>query len=238
MGDAPDAHPILEAPPILSATIATSPSRHLRLLWRDDFSTESRVSISWTGRNWFDVKRGAVPLQDDETPTALNVSGESDRKWVVPVVDAAGRVGWQPPRYDTYADALAALLDFPIRPAEATDDGDGDEGDGGGIKGADTGAAIEQEKSYALHAAAELVEKVAALQAALPESMLDDWLDHLDRMFRASFPKGLTETWRAHQLDVFAHLREPELRSRHLTDKQRARYFAVLDGAARAWGLR
>ena len=239
VGDAPDTQPILEAPPILSATIATSPSRHLRLLWRDDVSTESRVSISWTGRDWFDVKRGdVVPLQDDETPTALNVSGESDRKWVVPVVDAAGRVGWQPPRFDTYADALAALLDFPIRPAEATDDGDGDEGEGGGIKGADTGAAAEQEKSYALHAAAELVEKVAARQAALPESMLDDWLDHLDRMFRASFPEPLIATWRTHRLDVFAHLREPELRSPHLTDKQRVRYFEVLDGAARAWGLR
>jgi hypothetical protein len=197
------------------------------------------VSISWTGRDWFDVKKGDdVPLQDDETPTALNVSGESDRRWVVPVVDAAGRVGWQPPRFDTYADALAALLDFPIRPAEATDDGDGDEGEGGGIKGADTGAAIEQEKSYALHAAAELVEKVAALQAALPESMLDDWLDHLDRMFRASFPEPLIATWRTHRLDVFAHLREPELRSPHLTDKQRVRYFEVLDGAARAWALR
>lgn len=239
VGDAPDAQPILEAPPILSATVETSPSRHLRLLWRDDVSTESRVSISWTGRDWFDVKRGdVVPLQDDETPTVLNVSGESDRKWVVPVVDAAGRVGWQPPRFDTYADALAALLDFPIRPAEATDDGDGDEGDRSGIKGADTGAAIEQEKSYALHAAAELVERVAALQAALPESMLDDWLDHLDRMFRASFPEPLIATWRANRLDVFAHLREPELRSPHLTDKQRVRYFEVLDGAARAWGLR
>jgi|GEM_PF-805734 len=238
-GDKPDKQPILEAPPILSATIETSPSRHLRLLWRDDVSTESRVSICWTGRGWCDVKRGdAVPLRDDETPTALSVSGESDHKWVVPVVDAAGRVGWQPPRFDTYADALAALLDFPIRPAEATDDGDGDEGEGGGIKGADTGAAAEQEKSYALHAAAELVEKVAALQAALPESMLDDWLDHLDRMFRASFPEPLIATWRAHRLDVFAHLREPELRSPHLTDKQRVRYFEVLDGAAHAWGLR
>lgn len=239
VGDAPDTQPILEAPPILSATIETTPSRHLRLLWREDISTESRVSISWTGRDWFDVKKGDdVPLQDDETPTALNVSGESDRRWVVPVVDAAGRVGWQPPRFDTYADALAALLDFPIRPTEATDDGDGDEGEGGGIKGADTGAAIEQEKSYALHAAAELVEKVAALQAALPESMLDDWLDHLDRMFRASFPEPLIATWRTHRLDVFAHLREPELRSPHLTDKQRVRYFEVLDGAARAWALR
>mgnify|MGYP006901971692 FL=1 len=78
----------------------------------------------------------------------------------------------------------------------------------------------------------------AALQAALPESMIDDWIDHLDRMFRASFPETLIATWRAHRLDVFAHLREPELRSPHLTDKQRARYFEVLDGAARAWGLR
>lgn len=237
VGDAPDKQPILEAPPILSATIETAPSRHLRLLWREDFLGEPRVRISWAGRDWFDVKRGdEVPLQNDESPAALNVSGESDRKWVVPVVDAAGRVGWQPPRFDTYADALAALLDFPIRPAEATDDGDGDDGDG--TKGVATEAAIEQEKSYALHAAAELVEKVAALQAALPESMLDDWLDHLDRMFRASFPEPLIATWRTHRLDVFAHLREPELRSPHLTDKQRIRYFEVLDGAARAWGLR
>lgn len=39
------------------------------------------MSICWTGRDWFDVMRAdVVPLQDDETPTALNVSGESDRK--------------------------------------------------------------------------------------------------------------------------------------------------------------
>jgi len=239
VGDAPDAQAILEAPPILSATIETTPSRRLRLLWREDVAAGSRASIAWTGRDWFDVKRGDdVSLMDAEPPNALNVRGESDRHWVVPVVDAAGRVGWRPPRFDTYADALAALLDFPIRPAEATDDDDGEDGAGRGTKVAGTGEAIAQEKSYALHAAAELVEKVAALQAALPEPMLDDWLDHLDRMFRASFPEALIAAWRTHRLDVFAHLREPELRSPHLTDKQRAKYFEVLDGAARAWGLR
>ncbi|PTL79234.1 hypothetical protein [Vitiosangium sp. GDMCC 1.1324] len=238
VGDAPDAQPILEAPPILSATIETTPARRLRLLWRED-TVGARVSISWTGRDWFDVQRAdEVLLKDDENPTALHVRDESDRKWVVPIVDAAGRVGWQPPRFDTYADALAALLDFPIRPAEATDDDDGEESDDRDTNGTGTGEAIEQEKSYALHAAAELVEKVAALQSALPESMLDDWLDHLDRMFRASFPEALITTWRTHRLDVFVHLREPELRSPHLTDKQRARYFEVLDGAARSWGLR
>ena len=36
VGDAPDAQPILEAPPILSATIETTPTRRLRLLWRED----------------------------------------------------------------------------------------------------------------------------------------------------------------------------------------------------------
>ena len=238
VGDAPDAQPILEAPPILSATIETTPTRHLRLLWREDAAT-ARASISWIGRDWFEVQRADdIPLEDDEYPTALYVRGGSDHKWVVPVVDAAGRVGWQPPRFDTYADALAALLDFPIRPAEATDDDDRDSGDDGGTKGPGAGESVDQEKSYALHAAAELIEKVAALQAALPEPMLDDWLDHLDRMFRASFPESLIATWRAHRLDVFAHLREPALRSPHLTEKQRARYFEVLDGAARAWGLR
>jgi len=238
VGDAPDAQPILLAPLILSATIETTPNRHLRLLWRENAMTACS-SISWIGRDWFEVQ-GAdeIPLEDDENPTALHVRDESDRKWVVPVVDAVGRVGWQPPRFDSYADALAALLDFPIRPAEATDDEDRDAGDDCRSKGPSVGEAIKQEKSYGLHAAAELVEKVAALQAALPESMIDDWIDHLDRMFRASFPETLIATWRAHRLDVFAHLREPELRSPHLTDKQRARYFEVLDGAARAWGMR
>ena len=240
VGDAPGVQPILEVPPILSATIETAQVRCLRLHWREDAPIEHRVGIRWTGRDWLPVQRTAnVPLTEEENPTALLVrGGESDREWLVPVVDAAGRVGWQPPRFDTYADALAALLDFPIRPAEATDDGDGDEDYRAGSKSAGIGEAFEQEKIYALHAAAELVEKVASLQAALPASMLDDWLDHLDRMFRASFPESLIATWRMHRLDVFAYLREPELRSPHLSDRQRVRYFEVLAGAARAWGLR
>lgn len=238
-GDVPETQSILDAPPILSANIETTPARRLRLFWREDFSSESGVKISWTGRDWFDVKRGdEVSLQNDERPAALNVANESDRRWVVPIADSAGRVGWQPPRFDTYAEALAALLDFPIRPAEATDDGDGDGEEGYRTKVAATDAAIEQDKGYALYAAAELVEKVAALQAALPNSTLDDWLDHLDRMFRASFPQPLIATWRTHRLDVFAHLREPELRSPHFTDKQRERYFKLLDEAAHTWGLR
>ena len=240
VGDAPEEQALLDVPPILSATIEPLPQRRLRLLWRDDASAGARVEIRWTGREWVNAKRGEdVALQDGDVPTALHVRLDGvSKEWSVPIVDPAGRVCWQPPRFDTYADALAALLDFPIRPAEATDDGDGDERDGGGTKGAGNGEAIEQEKSYALHAAAELVEKVAALQMALPGPMLDDWVDHLDRMFRASFPEQLVATWREHRLDVFAHLREPELRPPHLTDKQRARYFDVLDAVARAWGLR
>jgi hypothetical protein len=238
VGDAPEAQPILDAPPILSAAIETTPGHRLRLRWRED-AVEASVKISWPGRDWFDVQHASdVPLQDGETPTALYVRDQNDHKWAVPVVDPTGRIGWQPPRFHSFADALSALLDFPIRPAEATDDEDGEEGAGRGATDGDAGAAVEQEKSYALHAAAELVEKVAALQAALPESMLDDWLDHLDRMFRASFPESLIATWRAHRLDIFSHLREPQLRSPHLSEKQRSRYCEVLDGAARAWGLR
>lgn len=191
VGDAPETQPILEAPPILSAIIEHA---RLRLLWREDTPAGPNVGISWTGRDWFHVQRVVdIPLEDDENPTALHVRGESGREWLVPVVDAAGRVGWRPPRFDSYADVVAALLDFPIRPAEAADDGDGDEGDGSGSKGGGAGHAIEEEKSYSLHAAAELLEKVAAFQVALQDPrLLDDWLDHLDRMFRGSFPEALT----------------------------------------------
>lgn len=241
VGDAPDAQPILDVPPVLSATIETAPSRRLQLLWRDD-ATAPRVGLSWTGRDWLEVQRAEdVPLQDHENPTALYVRDESDRRWTVPVIDAAGRVGWQPPRFDTYADALAALLDFPIRPAEATDDDDRDEGDVGAAKGPGMGETMEQEKSYALHAAAELVERVAALQASLPESMLDDWIDHLDRIFRASFPAMLIATWSKYNINVFEHLKARELRSPHLADERTQRfknYSAILDQAAYAWGLR
>lgn len=238
VGDGPDAEPILVTPPILSATIATKPSRHLRLHWRDD-AEAARPRISWIGRDPFEVQRAdEVPLKAEESPPALRVSDERDREWVVPVVDAAGRVGWQPPRFDTFEDALAALLDFPIRPAEATDDDGGEDDADGSFDGPPDDESIEQEKSYGFHAAAVFVEKVAALQAALPESMLDDWIDHLDRMFRASFPEALISTWRAHRLDVFAHLRAPPLCSPHLTETQRTRYREVLDRAASTWGLR
>ncbi len=240
VGDAPEAQPIMEVPPILSAIIETTPTLHLRLLWRDD-AAEACASISWTGHNWLDVQSGdKVPLMDDENPATLHVRNASDHKWVVPIVDSAGRIGWRPQRFDTYADALAALLDFPIRLAEATDDDGRDDGDDGGTKGQGTGEEAKQEKSYALHAAAELVEKVAALQAELPESLLDDWLDHLDRMFRASFPETLIATWREHGINVLEHLKARELRPPHLTDERTQvtkKYFAILDGVARAWGL-
>ena len=68
--------------------------------------------------------------------------------------------------------------------------------------------------------------------------MLNDWLDHLDRIFQGSFPEVLVSTWREHRIDVFSHLRKPELGPPHLTEKQRTRYFEVLDDTARSWWLR
>lgn len=238
VGDAPGDELMLEASPILSAAIEAKLARSLRLYWRED-ADNSDVWISWTGRDWFEVQPAKdVPLLDGESPSALHVRDHNNHTWIVPVVDATGRIGWQPPRFESYADALAALLDFPIRPAEATDDDEREDGLGSEISPRVGGGADEQEKSYALHAAAELVERVAALQVALPESMLDDWLDHLDRMLAASFPESLITAWRAHHIDIFAHLREPEMRSPHLSAGQRARYFALLDRAAYAWGVR
>jgi hypothetical protein len=241
VGDAPEMMTLIEAPPILSALIELSHEPALRLLWREDVPQDARTSICWTGRDWQAVARGehSVVLLDTEQPSALCVRDDgSGKDWTVPVVDPAGRVCWQPPRFATYADALAALLDFPIRPAEAADDDEDADGDGTGAPAAGSGGGIDDEKSYALHHAAELIERVSALQVALPTSMLDDWLDHLDRMFRASFPEVLVSTWREHQIDVFSHLRETALRPPQFTEKQCARYFEVLDGAEHLWGLR
>lgn len=241
VGDEPEASKLLDAPPILSAVVEAHSNRALRLVWREDAEAKGRVAIGWTGHGWIPVKhkQERVPLEEVDQPTALFVrDSKVGAEWTVPVVDASGRVCWQPPRFTSYADALAALLDFPIRPAEATDDdgdGDGDEGNGHAPPDLKNEA---DEKSYALHAAAELVERVAALQLALPETMLDDWLEHLDRMFRGAFPEKLISTWREHGIDIFAHLREPELRPPKLTDRQRPRYFDLLDRSARAWGLR
>lgn len=239
--DEPETSKLLDAPPILSAVVEAQPERALRLLWREDTDSKGRVAIGWTGHGWIPVKhkQERVVLEEGDEPTALNVrDSKLGAEWTVPVVDASGRVCWQPPRFTSYADALAALLDFPIRPAEATDedgDADGDDGNGHAPPGLKN---EEDEKSYALHAAAELVERVAALQLALPEPMLDDWLEHLDRMLRGAFPETLLSTWREHRIDMFAHLREPELRPPKLTLRQRSRYFELLERAARAWGLR
>lgn len=241
VSDGPEKTVLIETPPILSAMIELLPKRSLRLLWREDTTTEVRVSVCWTGRDWLTVARDErnVALLDTDEPTALRVRDEgSAREWIVPVVDSAGRVCWQPPHFATYADALAALLDFPIRPAEAVDDEEDEGGDGTSTSVAGSSGDIDDEKRYALYAAAELIEKVAALQISLPPSMLDDWLEHLDRMFRGSFPTVLVSTWREHRIDVFSHLREPELRPPQLTEKQRVRYFEVLDRTAHSWGLR
>lgn len=66
--------------------------------------------------------------------------------------------------------------------------------------------AADHAKSYALHAAAELLEQSAARQRSLEPNLLDDWLDHIERFFHASLPKKLIETWKTHRIDVFAHL--------------------------------
>src|ERR1019366_7702627 len=122
VGDRPETLAQLETPPILSASIELLPERRLCLLWREDVPNDAGVSICWTGRDWFAAIRDQrVVLQEGDVPTALHVRDDgSAREWLVPIVDPVGRVCWQPPQFTTYADALAALLDFPIRPAEAT----------------------------------------------------------------------------------------------------------------------
>jgi hypothetical protein len=242
-GDGPDDVGFIAAAPILSASIVTEPAPGLRMGWRDDIAAEAQVSVSWSGTAWGAVTPGDVwiALPPDATPPmALRVRDDAtQRVWTVPVVDASGRVAWQPPRYDTFEDALDALLEFPVRPAEASSEEDEEAEDDRGRLGraaAKPGDAAPP-RSYALHAAAEMIERTAALQRTLAADVLDDWLDHLDRALRSGFPEALIATWRGHRIDVLAHLQEDPLRPPGMSEGQRVRYREVLARASAAWGL-
>jgi hypothetical protein len=228
---------LIVASPILSAQLSTG--GRLTLHWRDD-APDRQVGINVSGADWIAVERAQaeVELSAKVRADALRVRDHgTSQQWTVPIIGPTGHVCWLPPRFETHEEAMAALLDFPMLPAEADDDGDhGDEP--GGSDGIPAPPVEDHAKTYALHAAAELLEQVAALQRGLAPARLEDWLDHIDRMFHAAFPAALVATWREHRLDLFAHLAKPALRPPAMTAKQGFRYEAILDAVARAWGLR
>lgn len=240
-GTGPDdeIHEQIVASPILLARVSTT--NELTLEWRDDVGGETFSLL--LGGSWSEVTapQATVSLPEGRLDVLRVRNAVETREWIVPVIDAIGRTCWVPPTFSTYDDALAALLDFPIRPAEASGDDDGtedpDDDDGKG-NGTPKTTGEDHAKSYALHAAAELLEQTAALQRSLEPNLLDDWLDHIERFFHASFPQKLIETWRTHRIDVFAHLAQAEFRPPKLSTKQRERYTTILDAVAKAWGLR
>jgi len=244
VGDGPEDAGLIAAAPILFASVATAPAFGLVLGWRDDVAADAQVSVAWSGTEWRAVTPGEAWIAlsaDSPGPMALRVRDDATQQvWTVLVVDASGRVAWQPPRYDTFEDALDALLEFPVRPAEASSEEDEeveDDRDGGGGGVAGSPADADRSRSYALHAAAELIERTAALQRTLSPDLLDDWLDHLDRTLRAGFPEELIATWRSHRIDVLAHLQAEPLRPPEMSEEQRTRYSEVLARASAAWGL-
>lgn len=240
--DEDESHEQIVASPILVARLANPDS--LALEWREDISGETFALL--VGDNWSDVTARQVSVA---VPAGIRLDvlrvrdASAAHEWVVPIVDEIGRVCWTPPTFTSYDDALAALLDFPIRPVEDSGEDDEDkdpddheDDDRGCSKAAPT--SDDTAKGYALHAAAELLERTAALQRSLETNLLDDWLDHIERFFHASFPPWLIKTWRTHRIDVFTHLAKPAFRPDVFTTKQRKRYEEILESVAGAWELR
>jgi hypothetical protein len=228
----------IPASPVLLARLE---GHELRLQWRDDHDAGD-IAVHTGASDWMEiaVRQPAVPLPEGARPGVLHVRDGAAHEWTVPIIDAIGRTCWTPPQFKTYGEALAALLDFPIRPAEASDDDDEDADDADERLGG-PGENVDPEddsKTYALHAAAELLEQTSALQRSLKPDLLEDWLDHIERLFEAAFPESLVATWQAHRIDVFSHLAEPELRPPGMTGKQRERYDSILERVARQWRLR
>lgn len=237
-GSEPDeeVHAQIVASPILHARVTAA--NELALEWRPDVlgvAFAVRLANTWTEVT---APQATVPLPEGRLDVLHVRDAAETQEWIVPVIDAIGRTCWVPPTFASYDDALAALLDFPIRPAEASGEDDGDEETGEVGNGSSETLVDDHAKGYALHAAAELLEQTAALQRSLEPALLDDWLDHLERFFHASFPTQLKETWKTHRIDVFEHLEKSEFQPPMLSAVQRERYRSILEGVATSWGLR
>jgi len=230
---------LIEASPILSASIITEADvSWLVLHWREDVPSDLEVSIMWPGVEPRAVRPSTrrVRLAKGQSPSALEVTARATgRRWVVPVVDANGRVAWSPSTFERWEDVVEALLEFPLRSAgSADDDDDGGEGRDEPVGGG--GAEEAPPHQYALHAAAALIEQVAAHQATLPPNLLDEWLDHLDRVFAGRFPEPMLAAWRSARINVLEPLGAPALAPPGMSEVQRRRYEGILSGTTTRWG--
>lgn len=228
---------LLVASPILSARVGVD--RALTFEWRDDVAPRLRVEVTWLGGDARIVTSAirVVSLGNEPAPAVIEVHEVGGRgRWTVPVIDPHGRVAWVPARYERWEDALDALLEFPMAPAEVDDEEAEDEGEMGLLAGASV-AEPDAPHRYALHAAAAFVERVAALQSVCDPKLLDEWLDHLERVLEGRFPEAMLDAWRAMHLNVFESLNHAPLSPRGMTPTQRVRYERVLLDAARRWRL-
>ena len=48
---------------LTSSAVVPAPTRQLRLLWRDDVPPDAHVSVSWSGRDWFEEVLGGHTLR-------------------------------------------------------------------------------------------------------------------------------------------------------------------------------
>jgi hypothetical protein len=230
---------LIEASPILSATVEAGAGVTLALHWREDVPPDVAVLIAWTGAPPCIVRPAlrTLVIPDGPAPAVLEVTApDTGRRWIVPVVDEHGRVGWSPATYDRWEDAVDALLDFPLQSVGTSEDEDSE---GGRAEPMGGGARDEEAPPhrYALHAAATFIEQVAAHQATLPERLLDEWLDHLERVLTGRFPETMLAAWRTARLDVLEPLRAVALAPPDLSPRQRRRYERILDETAKRWRL-
>lgn len=238
VGDAPEVQELISPPPILAGYLThVAPATTLNLTWSDE--PFPKVSLSWTGADWRDVSErpAALVISGEPAPSVLQVRDDaSGRQWQVPVVDAAGRVAWSPPTHRTFAEALDALLAFPIE-LDSEPDAENEEMPAG------AGAAISPRRSddiapaYPLYAAADLIERLGDFQACLPEDFIADWLDHLERQLASPYPDPPLQTWRAQGIAIFAHLQHRVFRPAKLTPTQLQHYKSILENASARWAI-
>lgn len=238
--DAAGTPDLIDAPPILWATLVEKPRLALTLAWRDDLEGVSDVRIRWSNGDWVGVYPGDadVPVEPFARPPVVRVSaGSSGKEWMIPVIDPTGRVSLELPVHDTFDEAFAALLDFPYELHDSSQD----EGDQPAGKASAMGTAhrpaVAQSKEYALYRAAEFVEGLAAKQATMAGTALNDWLEHLDRLLPSALPQTIIDAWRRLGLNPIRPLRDKPLCPATMTRRQASQYLRALDRAQESWGV-
>lgn len=230
--------PTVKPPPLIVVRVD---QRGLALGWSPSARKGVKVKLSWRDGQSACVAVGTPFVAfDGGVPATIHVT-LGDDAWDVPVVGSDGSICRIPlPPSTGFEEGLLRLTGFPAvweeAPADPTTDvevTEPDPPDGGQQPPNSRNAAPG---SYALHAAAMLVEQLAQVVERLSPAELLDFVRHLQLEAPGAFPERQVADWRELRHDFLAVLAAPGF-LRLASEEARRRLERALRAIAKAWKL-